>query len=584
MKTLTRILAFIGGCVVVLAMLGWAQVLFFNDKPKLGSEIILALDMTDALEGGKKSRGVLGQIMPKQDNINTIIRALDRARKDDRVVGLIVRFSEAEPSLTDAQELRAAIKRFKAANKFTIAYAASFGEGTGANKSYYLASSLAEVWLQPVGLVGLNGVSFETPYLRGLLDRVGLKPEFITRKAYKTAASNLTDTGMTPANRLMMTSLLDDLTQQMIGGIAENRNLPVPTVAKLFGNGPFNTAEALAAKLVDRIGYQDELLEHIKQKASKKARLTGIFDYADVSQHDAPKALANTTPDPDKRLAIITVSGPIHLGDSARLPSRQSAGSDTITTAIADAVDDPTIKAIVLRIDSPGGSPAASETIRRSIILAERGTGHTTPKPVIVSMGSVAASGGYWVASGAQYIIANPATLTGSIGVVIGKVSAEKLSRDFGVNWDGVSQGPMANMLSPARGFNAAERAKIDSMADDVYADFTARVAEARKLSPAAVEALAQGRVWTGAQALNLKLVDEIGGLDTAIIRAKEKMGLSADTPVYLEKLPHPPTRLQQLLELADYYKDFASSVPGFGVAIESAISPGLVEAPQLQF
>lgn len=585
MKTITRILAVIGGLVVILATLGWAQALLGSREPKLANQIVLTLDVTEALQGGKKTGGLLSDFLPHEDGVNSIIRVLDRARKDERVLGLVARFGEAEPSLADAEEIRAALLRFKAANKFTIAYAASIGEAASANKSYYLASSFDELWLQPVGLVGLNGVSFETPFLRGLLDRVGLKPEFVTRKAFKTAAANLTDTSMSAANRTMMTGLLNDLTRQMIEGIAENRNLPVATVEKLFGNGPFTTAEALQAKLIDRVGYQDELLENLRQKAGKEARLTNVFDYLHATNnHDLPKSLADTKPDAHKRIAIINLRGPIHLGDSVRVPSRQSAGADTIATAISDALDDKDVMVIILRIDSPGGSPAASETIRRAVMLAERGTTDTKPKPVIVSMGSVAASGGYWVASGAKYIVANPATLTGSIGVVVGKVSAEKLSRDIGVNWDGVSDGPMANLLSPARGFNTAERAKIDAMADDVYSNFISRVAEGRQLTPAAVEQLAQGRVWTGAQAYNLKLVDELGGLDTAINRAKEKMGLTADTPVYIDTYPRQPSRLQQLLDMAKYYQELASSIPAMGVSVESTLRPGLIEAPALRY
>lgn len=584
MKTITRVLAYIGGLVVLVAVIGWAQVLFNGGPPKLGKQVVLTLDVTDVLEGSKKNGGLLSQILPREDGATAIVRTLDRARRDERVLGLVARFGETEPPLAIAQEVRAAIQRFKAAGKFTIAYAPSFGEAADATKSYYLASTFAEVWVQPVGLIGLNGLSFETPFLRGLLDRYGLKPEFVTRKAYKTAAANLTDTAMSPANRTMMTSLLDDLSQQLITGIAENRGLPVAAVDKLFGSGPINTRQALAQKLIDRAGYQDELLEYLQQKAGKQARLTALLDYAAASDTDLPDNLAKITPDEHKRIAVINLRGPIHLGESVRIPSRQSAGADTITSAIATAAHDKNIKAIVLRIDSPGGSPAASETIRRALILAEKGHDTDAAKPVIVSMGTVAASGGYWVASGAKYIVANPATLTGSIGVVIGKVSAERLSRDFGINWDGVSKGAMANILSPAHGFSQAERATIDSMADDIYGDFINRVAEARHMTPQAVETLAQGRVWTGAQAHNLKLVDELGGLDTAINRAKEMIGLTADTPVYIDTLPHPQTRLERLMDLVDYYKDLATRAPAMGAAIESAVNPGLVEAPPLRF
>lgn len=577
MKIITRILAVIGGMVVAISVLGWISALSTDRTPKLAQQIVLTIDVADALNGDDRNLGVLNQLLPREDGVTAMVHALDRARRDERVLGLVARFGEVEPGLAAAQELRDAVKRFKDAGKFTVAYAASFGEAGNAVKSYYLASTFEQVWVQPVGFVGLNGLSFEAPFLRGLLDRYGIKPEFVTRRAYKTAMAHMTDKGLTPANREMVASLLDDLSDQMIAGIAENRGLPVEEADRLFGSGPHTAADALATRLIDKIAYQDELLEHIKQKAGEKARLTNLFDYAIASDDDLPAALKATRPDENKKIAVITLQGPIHMGDSVRLPRRQSAGSDTIAAAIAYAAENKKIGAIVLRIDSPGGSPAASETIRRAVTMAQQDKKH--PKPVIVSMGSVAASGGYWVASGAKHIIAEPATLTGSIGVVVGKVSFEQLSRNLDINWDGLSRGSTANLLSPARGLNATERAKLENIADVIYGDFLQRVQESRNLEPAAAEALAQGRVWTGAQALQNGLVDELGGLDLAVRRAKEQMGLNAETPAYLVMLPKPPSRLQQLGELLKFYQRFGSLLPTWAEQVRAITAPGLIES-----
>lgn len=581
-KIIVRILATIGGIVVLLSLLGWLQMWQDNKAPQLADQMVLALDLSETLDGNTASGHWWQQLMTPDEGVSSAVRALDRARRDERVLGLVARFGSYQPTLAEAQEIRAALQRFKSSGKFTVAFAPSFGEGDNALKSYYLASTMAEVWLQPVGLVGLHGLSVETPFLRGLLDKYGVLPEFATRKSYKMAAANLTDRGLSPANRTMMTSLLDSLSDQLIEGIAENRNLPPATVRQLFGRGPLNTNDALAAKLIDKVGYQDELLLELNNRAGDDARLTNLFDYLYASDHDLPSLLTQERPDPDKRVAIITLTGPIHLGHSVQVPRNESAGADSIVDAIADAVEDNTIKAIILRIDSPGGSPAASETIRRAVQLAQQGHSDNAAKPVIVSMGTVAASGAYWIASTADYIVANPATLTGSIGVVVGKVSVGQASRNFGINWDNVSSGAMANLFSPARGFNTAERRVVETMADDVYADFIKRVAEGRKLSPAAVESLAQGRVWTGQQARELQLVDALGGLDVAINKAKEKMGLSADTPVYLENLPRPLSRFERLLELAEYYQQFGVALPAFKAQLMNALAPLPVEAPAL--
>ncbi|MGE3769342.1 MAG: signal peptide peptidase SppA [Bdellovibrionales bacterium] len=566
-KVLRKICTFIGAVVLILFVVGLVGRIVAGG-PSVPDKVVMTINIDEALTGGR-NLGLLNQFLPPEDSTLDIVRAIDRARRDERVTGLVMRFGNAEPGLAQAQEIRNALLRFKETKKFSVAFAPSFGELSPATRSFYLASTADEVWVQPLGLVGLNGIAFEMPFWNGLMEKYGVKAEYTQRKDYKTAMASFTDKGLTPAHREMMTALLDDVSQQLAAGIAENRKLPAETVAGIIGTGPLTAAKALELKLIDKIAYQDELIDYIKAKAGKKARPMPVFDYLNASTNDPPANFVKV--DKNKAVAVIDIKGVIHSGESVRLPGRTSAGAVTIIGALETAMKNKSIKVIILRIDSPGGSAVASETIRRAAIKANE------KKPVIVSMGTVAASGGYWIATASKHLIAEPATLTGSIGVVAGKMSGAGLLRAYDVNWEQLSVGENATMWSSGTGFTQSQRTKLDEVADEIYDGFKDRVMEARGLDAATAEAVAQGRVWTGRQALERKLVDALGGMDVAFNLAREKMGLAADTPVATLRLPAPPSTRQQLMELMKFYREGAMILPG--VIDVLTAQPGMVQA-----
>ena len=588
-RALTKFFTFVGALVITLSLLGWAIGFYkYEQSLHLPNHIVLQVDLTQPLtetSGG----GLLDSLTGDKEGVQVmdLVRTLDRARRDGRVAGAVLRFGSEQPTLARAQEVRDAIVRFKQAGKFTIAYAASFGELTPGDRAYWLAAQCDQIWLQPGGLVGLSGLAADLPFARGLLDQYGIKPDVLTRKAYKTAFSTATDKSLTSQNREMMSDLLDNLYGQLVDGIATGRRLDDAQVRKLIDGGPEGAQDAFANHLIDVIGYPDQAIDAAKKKAGLGAKddLTDWNHYAYATDHRSPHEIPDAAP-ASKSIALIRLTGLIHQGESVEgaLGGFETSGADTISDALDDARQNDDVKAVVLRIDSPGGSAIASETIRRAVQRIEQ-----TGKPVIVSMGATAASGGYWVATGARTIIANPATLTGSIGVVAGKFAIGDFLKRFNITTERLQRGQNAAMWSALTPFSDGERAKLNTLLDSVYADFKDRVKQARGLDDATVEALAQGRVWTGAEAKERKLVDELGGLDLAMRRAKEKIGVDIDTPAHLVILPEEPSKTDRLLQLLhtglgslDMLTGLNTMLHGLSVELPSAPS-GAVQMPDLR-
>lgn len=540
----------VGFIVVIVTLLGYGAGFYRYQKSlHLPERILLTVDFTQPLAENPQSSPLPAFAGGGEAGISTtdLVRTLDKARRDSRVGALLATFGNAEPGLAQVQEVRGALERFKASGKKMIAYAPSFGEMTPADKSFYIAAQFNEIWLQPGGLVGLTGIGLQVPFLRGLLDEVGIKPDVLTRKAYKTAMASATDKTFTPEHRAMMNQLLDTLYPQLVEGIATGRKLPPETVKSLIDKGPLTAQEALDAKLIDKIAYADEAstaaIEAAGQSPTGKgAKKVGWTDYAYVISKRPVKEIPAPAPK-NSSIAIVHVNGMIHQGDSMQNPfgGFETSGADTIVEALDQARKDKDVKVVILRIDSPGGSAVASETIRRAVKRLD------AVKPVIVSMGSVAASGGYWIATGTKTIIADPATLTGSIGVLAGKFTIGDLLKRFNVNLETLQRGAHADMWSTVTPFSADARARMNLLLDNIYDDFKSRVMEARGLDAAAAERVAQGRVWTGAEAKDLKLVDELGGLDFALVRAKQKIGIDPETPAYVMDLPQQPSPADQL-------------------------------------
>jgi protease-4 len=470
------------------------------------------------------------------------VAAIHRAAEDTRIAGLIARVQLSAAPPGAVQELREAIVAFTAA-KPSLAWAETY-PGT---LSYYLASAFREVWMQPSGTVGLIGFATNALFLRDALDKAGLQAQFIARGEYKSAANMFTQDRYTEAHREADSRLIESLHNQVWQGIAESRRLNVSALDELADRAPLLRDDALSAALIDRVGFRDEAYRRIGE-------LTDPDADSDPDGDDAPPRLflsryAQTRHAQTRKhgpslpgrkakpaVAVITVAGPIVGGRGGPGLSpfgRSSAGGDTIAAALREAGADDDVKAVVLRVDSPGGSVSASETIWREVCRV-RAAG----KPVVASMGSVAASGGYYVAMAAEVIVANPATITGSIGVITGKLVARELKDRLGVGSESLRTNVNADAWSVNSPFTTEQYDMVEAEANLFYDDFVRRVAEARKMSVEDVGIVARGRVWTGADAIERGLVDELGGLRTAVRRAKVLAGLDIDATIHLVDYP----------------------------------------------
>ncbi len=469
-----------------------------------------------------------------------LLRALHEAGSDRRVVGLVAKVGGTLP-WTVAQELAAGVAVFARSGKPTVAWAETFGQGPGDLPAYVLASAFDELWLQPSGELATLGVAVETTFLRGALDKAGVEPELYGRYEYKNAVDRISRTELTDAHRESLERLSASLLDGAVRDVAAGRGLAPEEVRALVETGPRTAEEARTAGLVDRLGYRDEVYASVRERVGEAAQLLFADRWRPRPRPSLPSLPGPLAPlgRPDGHVALVEVRGGIVSGPSRRSPTGSSVGSDTVTADLRAVLADDHARAVVLQVDSPGGSAVASDTIWREVCRV-RDAG----KPVVVSMGAYAASGGYYVACPADVVVALPATLTGSIGVFGGKFVVTELLDKLGLSTGVVEQGARSRMFSSRRPFTAEERARVDAALDAVYEDFTARVAQGRGLTREAVERVARGRVWTGADALEVGLVDELGGLREAVRIARERADLPERAPVRPARHVAPLARL----------------------------------------
>lgn len=505
----------------------------------LPDQITLALTLNNDPDNHDQ-RPRLTRLFDHDPELAEILRALDTAMVDKRVKGLLVRLNNPSMSLATAQELRDAVKRFRTSGKTAQIFTTSFGEIGGGMSDYYLATAFDKIWLQPTGVVGITGLHMEGPYFGGLLEKLGVSYQVITREEYKSAMENMSLRQMSPPAREMMNSLLDDIFSQIVDGIAADRKLTPAQVRALIDDAPIMDRIAVKSGLVDQLGYRDEVL-------AQAPKDTEIVDIASYHAHLTMESDGDGHPEKHPKIALINGYGVIMEGaDGRATPLGRGMEIEEIADAMDSASEDPEVRAIILRLNTPGGSPTASEYLRRTIIRAKN-----AGKPVIVSMGEVTASGGYWIASAATKIVAQPGTLTGSIGVVAGKPTIAKLSDKYQVGWTSISRGENAALGTLIRPYTAPERRKIESIIDNSYQSFLERVAEGRKMDKAAVRALAKGRVWTGRQAHQNGLVDALGGIDVAIAQARIAMGTDANARIDVVPWPGEEHGLRSLIDMA---------------------------------
>ena len=471
------------------------------------------------------SRASLGDVLALRPGLE----ALDAAGRDPRVKGLLVRVGRGQVAFSEVQELRAALARFSEQGKFTLAFAETFGTGARGTLHYYLASAFDQIWLQPSGELGVTGFSLESPFLRETLDEIGIKPSLDQREEYKSAMNTFTDSRLPAAQRQNLQQLVDSWLGQVGQAIAQRRGSDRGAAIALINGAPYLAGEARELGLVDSLGYWDQVRDDALERAGESGgepEVLSLADYDRLRERDEPEGPA---------LALVYGLGPVVLDRSENDPvfGRSAMGSDTVSEALSEAIEDEDVEAVVFRVDSPGGSYVAADVIWRQMQRArERGL------PVIVSMGNLAASGGYFVAAPAHKIVAQPGTVTGSIGVVSGKLVFTELWENLGVNWDGVRAGRNAALWSPNDDFTPEGWRRLQVALDQIYGDFTAKVAEGRGLSREATLAAAKGQVWSGEDAKDLGLVDELGGLWRAFELAREAAGLEPDAAVQIKVFP----------------------------------------------
>jgi protease-4 len=511
--------------IVILLFAGFIY-LVSRQPTRIASNSVLVMDVDGDIQEQRPVDwlGALsGSRIPVQHDY---VDSVDAAAGDPRIRGLAVRIGPLDTGWAKLEEIRAHIENFRRSGKPSICYLGYDGIG---NREYYLASACQQVWLVPTAPLGIRGMMAEATFLRGTFDKLKIVPDFYHIGDYKTASNQFTEKQFTPAHREEVTSLLNDVYNRYVSEAAFSRGMSSAQFDGLLHQGPFLAREGADKKLVDRLAYWDQVQQFFSS-------LTGDWTPVDLGRYAA--TLRNGS---GPKIAVIYASGLIVSGDSQGSPAGSMMGGDTVAADLRRARNDSEIRAIVVRVDSGGGSALASEVIRREVYLAHN------VKPVVVSMSDVAASGGYWLAMSSDKIVAEPNTLTASIGVLGGKFNIAGLYSLLGLSTDHVATSDNATLESDQQDFTPEQRAYFQKSLQETYQNFIQGVASGRHLSVDAVDRIGKGRVWTGAQAKGLGLVDDLGGLDRAIAMAKDLAHIPATSSVHLVRLPEEKTPWQEL-------------------------------------
>lgn len=514
------------GLAVIISMASIAVMFFAASRgPSVPRSATLVLRPGGALNETQPD-DVFGQVLGRDvATVRGFVESLRKAGRDPRVRAVLLQPSSLDlPYWGKVQELRDAVLDFRKSGKTVIAFLEYGGE-----REYYLASAADRVFLMPASMLDLTGVATYELFLRGTFDKLGAYPDFVHIGDYKTAANQYTERGFTPEHREMTQSLNREMYDQLVKGIAEGRKKTEAEVRGILDKGPLLAKQALEMGLVDELAYEDQLADRVPELSDDdRSRIDGR-DY----QRVRPESVGFR---PRSRIAVLYAVGAIASGRSTYdVLNGPVIGSDTLVEEIRKIREDDSIKAIVVRIDSPGGSAVASDIIWRELMITRE---DKPSRPIITSMSDLAASGGYYIAVPGEVIVAQPGTLTGSIGVVFGKIVIGGSLEKIGAAGEEVTSGVNAGIYSPLQKFTAGQRVKIETYMNDVYDGFVKKVAESRKATPEKILAVAGGRVWTGRQAMEHGLVDALGGLDTAVAIAKERARIPEDEDVQLVVYP----------------------------------------------
>jgi protease-4 len=506
--------------IILLAVVLVVAVTFlFSLGGRVPSNSVLVLDLGGVIEDQPSPDPLARLTGPKVTVTHDVLTAIDEAARDSRIAGLVVKITPSNAGWAKLEEIRARLEEFRQSNKPSICFLAS---DILTNREYFLATGCEKVWLAPTAAVGTTGMMASATFLRGTLDKLGVEANMFGTGEFKTYRNQFTERAFTPAHRAMTVSLVDSLYQRYVQQVAKSRKLQPAEFDRMLRAGPYLPSEAMEKRLVDRLASWDQVQEHFREhsgawKPIELERYVSLrFDYGPHT------------------IAVVNATGAIYPGKS-RHDSWEGfiMGADSVAADLRRAREDESVKAIVLRVDSPGGSVVASEIIRREVLRAKE-----AGKPVVVSMSDTAASGGYWISMSANRIVAEPTTITGSIGVVFGKLNISGLYKLLGLSTDYYANSPNATLLYEQQNFSPEQRKVIERFMYDNYEQFKQGVAEGRNLDLKKVEEIARGRVWTGAQAKEHGLIDEFGGMDRALALARELAGIGADERVRILRLP----------------------------------------------
>lgn len=506
-------------CIMLLMMVSRLLMPQMETRAIVGENSVLLIDFNRSFpEIGHQD--IISEISGDAPlSLYELLGAIETAQNDKNISALFAQIDDTDLGAAQVQEVRNAIKKFRETGKKAYVYSQGFGSFGGGFSEYYLASTFDEIWMQPKSMIGITGISVEVPFARGLLQKIGIEPEIYARYEYKSAAASFTDYTMSPTYRKEMQSLVNDFGNTVIDQIAQDRNIDAKSVRKYIDLAPLFAEDGLDKKLIDRIGYKAELFAEMGNP-----QVISVYDYA---KNVYEQKLKN-------EIALVLLEGVINSGESAEngIYDDATIGSDTVLKQLEEIGENSRIKALVLRINSPGGSYTAANEIWYTLnkLKADKKI------PIVVSQGDYAASGGYFISLPADAIFTEHLSLTGSIGVFGGKPVVKGLMQKLGVSWSEVNFGKNASIMSLNHKFGPAERAIYNKSLDAVYNDFVQKVSEARNIDIKKMDKLARGRVWSGKQAVENGLADQIGGIDEALAKAAELAQLEKYTTVVYPK------------------------------------------------
>jgi protease-4 len=557
-RKLIRIVVVVAVLVTVAAIVSVA--LQRRAQSRIPERTILEADFTKGLVEYVPEEPLARALFQQQASVRNVVEALERGAKDERVVALVARVGTGFVFPAKVQELRDAVLNFRSHGKQAIAFVETFGFGYAGTVNYYLATAFDEIHVMPIGDVTLAGLSLEVPFVRGALDKLGIEPQFDSRWEYKSAMDSLTGTGFTAPGREAYARIVESQFETIAFDVASARGLTLERVNEIAARGTLRSREAFEAGLIDGVSYRDEVLARVHELATGDAERLYLGSY--LARLDGP---ADDAP----VIALVYGVGGVSQGKSRYDPIRGSVtmGSDSVAAAFRAAVDDPDVRAILFRIDSGGGSAVASQVMWRETLRAKQ-----EGKPVVASMSDVAGSGGYFIAMGADKIVAQPGTITGSIGVFGGKLITKDFWDKLGIQFEEVKTHPNASMWNSIRHFTPEQREQFGGWLDRVYEIFTEGVAEGRQLPIEKVREIAKGRIWTGSDALELGLVDKLGGFPAAIRLAKQAAGIPHEQQVALRLFPRPKHTVELILEQLTGQATSSNSDSAVGALVADAL------------